>query len=216
MADKQEQKEKTRKAIVDALKTGGALDAKTLAERFDVTPMAIRLHLYDLQERGLVDSQDQPRPKGRPAKMWFLTDAADEFFPDGHADLLVDLLDSVAETFGEDAVTKLAFARGDKQLKRYQKEVDPDARLRTRLDRLAKLRTAEGYMAEVERQDDGSYLFIENHCPICAAATKCSGLCASELMVFRKTLGADVTIERVDHILAGARRCAYRVEKTSS
>jgi predicted ArsR family transcriptional regulator len=54
-------------------------------------------------------------------------------------------------------------------------------------------------------------LFVENHCPICAAAAACQGLCRSELAVFRAVLGADVTVERIDHILAGARRCAYRI-----
>jgi predicted ArsR family transcriptional regulator len=60
---------------------------------------------------------------------------------------------------------------------------------------------------------DGSFLLIENHCPICAAATACTGLCARELEVFQRVLG-QVTIERTEHILAGARRCVYRVYST--
>ena len=55
------------------------------------------------------------------------------------------------------------------------------------------------------------FLFVENHCPVCAAATACQELCRSELMVFRAVLGTDVTVERIDHLLAGARRCAYRI-----
>jgi len=52
---------------------------------------------------------------------------------------------------------------------------------------------------------------VENHCPICAAARLCTGLCREELNLFRKVLGRDVRIERISHILAGANRCAYRV-----
>jgi predicted ArsR family transcriptional regulator len=55
-------------------------------------------------------------------------------------------------------------------------------------------------------------LLIENHCPICAAARACTNLCAGELRVFQQVLGPGVTVERIDHILAGARRCAYRVK----
>jgi predicted ArsR family transcriptional regulator len=67
-------------------------------------------------------------------------------------------------------------------------------------------------MARVEPlTDSDGFLFVENHCPICAAARACSGLCRSELEVFRGALGDGVTVERTDHILAGARRCAYRV-----
>lgn len=33
----------------------------------------------------------------------------------------------------------------------------------------------------------------------------------SELQVFTRLLGSTVSIERVEHILSGDRRCAYRV-----
>ncbi|HCH71276.1 MAG TPA: MarR family transcriptional regulator, partial [Ochrobactrum sp.] len=74
---------------------------------------------------------------------------------------------------------------------------------------LAAFRSAEGYMADAEKQEDGSWLFIENHCPICAAADACQGFCRAELQVFRAVLGPDVSVNRTEHILAGARRCAY-------
>jgi predicted ArsR family transcriptional regulator len=66
-------------------------------------------------------------------------------------------------------------------------------------------------MADWRILPDGSYLLSENHCPICAAARLCQGFCRSELAVFRSALGPSVTVERAEHILAGARRCAYRI-----
>jgi predicted ArsR family transcriptional regulator len=68
-------------------------------------------------------------------------------------------------------------------------------------------------MASVTAEPGGSFLLVENHCPICAAAAACQGLCRSELAVFRAVLGTEIAIERIDHILAGARRCAYRIHK---
>ena len=72
-------------------------------------------------------------------------------------------------------------------------------------------RVLDSYMASVAKDTLDSFLLIENHCPICAAAAACQGLCRSELEVFRAVLGSDVTVERIDHILAGAPRCAYRI-----
>jgi len=72
----------------------------------------------------------------------------------------------------------------------------------------------DAYMAEARKSDDGGYLLVENHCPVCSAAAACTGLCRAELEVFQQVLGEDVTVERSDHILAGARRCAYRVTRT--
>ena len=66
-------------------------------------------------------------------------------------------------------------------------------------------------MAEVTAAPDGSFLLSENHCPICVAARACQGLCRSELALFRAVLGPGVEVERSEHILAGARRCAYRI-----
>ena len=59
----------------------------------------------------------------------------------------------------------------------------------------------------------GEYLLIENHCPVCAAAHACRGLCRGELELFREVLGPGVEVERVDHILTGARCCSYRVRR---
>jgi predicted ArsR family transcriptional regulator len=73
------------------------------------------------------------------------------------------------------------------------------------------VRTEEGYMAEVRREKGGSFLLVENHCPICAAANACQGFCSTELDLFRSVLGPGVEVERVEHIVSGDRRCAYRV-----
>ena len=68
-------------------------------------------------------------------------------------------------------------------------------------------------MAEVRGEGRGRWLLVENHCPICAAARACQGFCRSELSVLQALL-PDCAIERVDHVLAGARRCAYRISPT--
>ena len=57
----------------------------------------------------------------------------------------------------------------------------------------------------------GAFLLVENHCPICAAARACQGFCRSELEIFHRVLGPGCAVERLEHILAGSRRCAYRI-----
>ena len=77
--------------------------------------------------------------------------------------------------------------------------------------KLTALRDEEGYMAEARADGKGGFLLVENHCPICAAASACQGFCRSELEVFRKALGPGVRVEREEHLLSGARRCVYRI-----
>lgn len=202
---------RTRRAIIERLKECGAQDASTLASELGVSSMAVRQHLYSLADEALVESEEQPRPKGRPAKMWSLTPAADRFFPDGHADLTLSLIQSITKAFGQKGLRTLLGERARAQTAQYRREIPRSASLRRRVNALARIRTREGYMARVERNPDGTLLLTENHCPICEAAAECQGLCAMELDVFQRVLGPKVDVQRTDHIQAGARRCAYRI-----
>src|SRR6202040_1668398 len=199
---------RSRRAILELLKWHGPQDARTLAGRLEITAMAVRQHLYSLAEDRLVTSDEEPRPMGRPAKLWRLTPAADELFPNAHAELTVSLVQSMRETFGERGVDRLIAARTRSQIEAYRAQIGDGGSLRERLEALAGLRAREGYMAEVREEKGGAFLLIENHCPICAAARACTNLCAGELRVFQQVLGPGVTVERIDHILAGARRRA--------
>ena len=202
---------RTRRAIVHLLKQEGALDAQALAAHLQLSAMAVRQHLYALQDERLVTYHEVPRPVGRPAKLWQLTPAADRLFPEAYAELTVSLLASVTEAFGAAGLERLLDVRTRQQIAAYDQQMAGQTTLRQRVETLAAMRTDEGYMAEVQAQADGSFLLLEKHCPICAAAVACTGLCGKELEVFRAVLGPNVVIERTEHILLGARRCAYRV-----
>jgi predicted ArsR family transcriptional regulator len=203
---------KTRRAITKLLKTEGPLDSAKLAERLGLTAMAVRQHLYALQREGLVAAEARPVPIGRPAKFWRLTREADRLFPEAYAELSVALIDSVKDAFGDEGLERVLTSRCARQRMDYGKRIRPGDRLEKRLQELAKVRTEEGYMAEIRSEGEGSYLLIENHCPICAAANACQGFCATELELFRSVLGPGVTVERAEHIISGDHRCVYRVQ----
>lgn len=202
---------RTRRAIIHLLKQSGAMDAHTMAEQLDISAMAVRQHLYALHDEALVTYQEEARPMGRPAKLWKLTAAANRFFPDGYAELTLSLIQSLNEAFGEEGLNCLLDIRTRQQIDAYRFQMTNSISLKERLEILADIRTNEGYMAEVLPQADGSVLLVENHCPICAVAETCTGLCAKELDVFQAVLGENVEVERTEHILTGSRRCAYRV-----
>ena len=204
---------KTRRAITKLLKTEGPIGSAQLAERLGLTAMAVRQHLYALQREGLVSAEERPVPIGRPAKFWRLTREADRLFPEAYAELSVALIDSVKDAFGDEGLERVLTSRCARQRLDYGKRIRPGDSLKRKLEELAKVRTEEGYMAEVKAEGEGSYLLIENHCPICAAANACQGFCATELDLFRSVLGPGVVVERAEHIISGDHRCVYRVSK---
>ena len=202
---------RTRNRILNILKVDGPTEAAVLAGELKVSAMAVRQHLYEMQEEGFVSYEERPRRVGRPAKYWKLMGKADRYFPDAHRELASNLIAGVRNVFGAEGVEKLLAVRSEEQVKSYGKRLDKKKMLQEKLRALAAIRTEEGYMAAVHGEGHGGYLLVENHCPICTAARTCSGLCASEIEVFRTVLGGGCRVERTEHILSGARRCAYRV-----
>jgi len=202
----------SRKAIMDILKLEGPQDSKMLAARLGVTAMAVRQHMYAMQTEKLLTYTEAARPKGRPAKMWELTPAANKFFPDANSELLVDMIDLIGNIYGNEGLDKLIQSRSQNQLTQYQQQLSSSDPLLKKLQTVAKIRTEEGYMAEIQTQEDGSYLLIENHCPICAAAKSCRKFCSAEKLLFQRLLGPEVSVERSEYILEGDRRCMYAVK----
>src|ERR671926_1641091 len=131
---------KTRRAIVKLLKTDGPLGSAQLAERLGLTAMAVRLHLYALQEEGLVAAEERPVPVGRPAKFWRLTREADRHFPEAYAELSVALIGAMQETFGAEGLNRVLASRCARQRSDYVKRIRPGDPLEKKLDELARVR----------------------------------------------------------------------------
>jgi predicted ArsR family transcriptional regulator len=203
-----------RAGVLEQVKREGPVTAEALATKLGVTGMAVRQHLERLEEGGLVEHETRPTGRGRPSKLWSATAKAESCFANSHGALAVDLITQMRKAFGEEGLERLVALRTAEQEGTYAEQVSRATSLRTRLEQLARIRSREGYMAEVTNDGSDTWLLLEHHCPICSAARACNGICREELKLFQRVLGEDVRVERVSHILAGAARCAYRVTKT--
>ena len=193
------------------LKSRGSLTASALARALGITVVGTRQHLAKLHAEGLVAFDDQAGEVGRPKRFWRLTAKGHGRFPDTHGDLTVNLIGGIRSVFGEAGLDRLIEARQVAAVAAYCRALEPCSNLEDRIRAVARLRTEEGYMAELEVEPDGSFLLIENHCPICAAAKTCQGFCRSELELFRAAFGTEASVTRQEHLLSEGRRCVYRV-----
>lgn len=204
-----------QRRIVDHLKRVGASTTAAIADALGVTTQAVRPQLVELEERGLVDAETLVTgSRGRPPIGWVLSPLAIDLFPDRHGELTVELIEAMRVELGDEALDRVLAARDAGHL------ADLRARMRARgiadddvagrVAVLAEERTRQGYMAEVI--DDGEILtLVEHHCPVCAAAQSCQGLCRNELELFRRAIGDDATVDRTQHLLSGDERCVYVV-----
>lgn len=202
---------KTNKILL-LLKMRGPLTALDIAKELKITKEGVRLQLVKFIEEGLVEPEAESKGVGRPQKFFRLTDAGNSKFPDTHAELTVRLIDIINNALGEEAMQTVIATNEAAVKRKYHNEIDPIDHLESKIEKLVEIRNREGYMAEYSKDAEG-FVFIENHCPICAAATSCQGFCSSELNTFRSVLGKDVIVNRISHIISGDRRCAYRISQ---
>ncbi|BCE02610.1 helix-turn-helix transcriptional regulator [Marinicellulosiphila megalodicopiae] len=203
---------KTHEQILALLKKHGKLTLKDFAEQLKLTTMGVRQHLHNLEEDELIEFEDKSMGRGRPTRFWNLTQKSNEHFEDRHEILTVQLIDSVEAVFGQKGLDTLIEHRENQALDSYKKVLDKQKTIKSKLDKLAKLRTDEGYMATVEKSETG-YLLIEHHCPICHAAQHCQNFCRSELSIFQELFEDLAQVKRSEHIIAGQMRCVYEVDK---
>src|SRR5260221_3196184 len=165
--------ERSRDRILFHLKTLGSQTAGDVGSRLGMTPAGARQHLLKLETAGLVESEDQREGRGRPRKYWRVAEPGHDRFPDRHSDLTLDLLRSMRDVFGEHGLEQLIEHRERASIADYRKGIGERRSLRQQVTALAKIRSREGYMASVTQDTRGSFLLVENHCPIYAAAAAC-------------------------------------------
>ena len=203
---------KSQLEILERLKKRGPQSVRILATQLKMTTMGVRQHLTDLQSRALVKQTEETRQtRGRPVHLWKLTAAGHRRFPNSHEQFSLQLLDTLLLELGQTQLNKLVDARSQRLQAHYEKALAQSGpALEDKIRVLTELLDADGFMPEVRLLPDG-WLLIENHCPVCAAADKCRQVCQSELDMFRSLLANHASVERVDHLFLGSRRCAYKI-----
>jgi predicted ArsR family transcriptional regulator len=198
----------TRRRILIALKERGGMTADELAEQLNITSVAVRRHLANLERDRLVDHEEIQHRLGRPSYGYRLTEAAASLFPSNYDQLASYVLEAVEGLFGREAVDRIFEQRRQELARSYRPLVDGDT-LPDRLEQLTHLRQAEGYMLAWEAQPDGSYELRQYHCPIQRVAEGCQAACVNELALYVDLLDAEVT--RQSHQAAGDTTCSYQI-----
>ena len=199
-----------RERAVELLKTSGPQSLSMLAHAFEITVEGARFQMLRLEREGIVNSSKAVTGRGRPQQLWALTTTGQLLFPDTHGALTVKLMEVMKETLGEQAVSEVINANGEKGTSKYLEALKGITNLEKRLLAFVSIRTAEGYMAQFIKEEDG-FIFIENHCPIGAAAHANPVICSAELKTLQNVLGENVLVKRIEYIIDGGRRCAYRI-----
>jgi len=201
-----------RRAVLYAVRRRGEATAEQVAEQLDITISGARQHLSALARNGLVESAELPSPstqRGRRMLVYSTTTAADAYFPKAYGELTNELLGYVADTDRE-LLDELFAKRRQHRIESARGRLASKRTLSAKVAELTRILDEDGYLASWEKVAPRVFRIVEHNCAIWAVAERYGQACTSELEFIRIALdGADV--ERVQHMIAGARRCAYEV-----
>jgi predicted ArsR family transcriptional regulator len=184
----------TRERVVWSILVNGPSTAAALAERLELTPAAVRRHLDQLIDDGALEAR-QPRSttvrgRGRPAKLFALTERGRDHFDQQYDDLAVQAMRFLAETGGEDAVRAFARRRAEFVERSFAAIVAANPDLRP-VEALARAFTDEGYAATARDLPMGEQL-CQQHCPVAHVAHEFPQLCEAETAAISRVLGRHV------------------------
>jgi len=202
--------------VLYAVRRRGEATSEQVAEQLRITVSGARQHLSALVESGLVEAREQPRPeggRGRRPIVYAVTPDGDALFPKAYGELTNELLGYLAED-SPATIDKLFAARREHRIANARDRLSRRRGLRAQVEELARILDEDGYLASWEPAGAGAYRIVEHNCAIWAVASKYGQACTSELDFIRAVL-PDAEVERVQHMVEGARRCAYEVRPRS-
>ncbi|MEV0533483.1 ArsR family transcriptional regulator [Kitasatospora sp. NPDC050463] len=196
----------TRDRVARSILDHGPSSATDLANRLGLTTAAVRRHLDGLAAAGLVDAREQrvygSRGRGRPAKVFALTESGRDAFYQAYDQLAADALRWISDAVGggaagEEAVAAFARARFGRQGEKYLDALR-QAEAGERTEALARALSADGYAATVRRvpsaaaKTPAGAQLCQHHCPVAHIAEQFPQLCEAETEVFSQLLGTHV------------------------
>jgi len=207
-----------RRDLLLRLRVDGPSTPDQLAARLGASRTGVLQQLRALETAHLVSRQTLRHGVGRPRHLYDITADAQDLFPSAYEGLAAGLLAAIEAVGGADLLEEV-FAARCQQLGRLVREnltarVADEAPLLDRVQELAMIQSAHGYLAGAVVNVDGTIRMQEHNCAIYHIAAISPAACRAELELFSAVLGADVVREQ--HIASGDRCCSYRISERPS
>lgn len=203
----QAEETRTRELVARAILENGPATAVELASRLEITPAGVRRHLDALVEDGVLVPREPHvrslvgRGRGRPAKVFVMTDSGRAQFEHSYDDLAVMAIRFMSAKVDQSMVEGFAKFRS---MDLERRAISAISEKSDRTSALAKFLTRDGYAASVHKQGIGHEL-CQHHCPIAHVAAEFPQMCEAETEAFARVLGTHV--QRLATIAGGDGVC---------
>ena len=201
--------DKTRDLVARTILENGPQSASDLADRLNLSAAGIRRHLDLLLAAKILEAKEPyrttnaTRGRGRPSKVFVLTDLGRATFEHSYDDLAVSALRFMSTVEGSNLVAEFARSRAHEIKRLTSAEVENSKNATRKIEALADFLNQEGYATTIKSTAIGVEL-CQHHCPIAHVASQFSELCEAETEAFSEILGSHVqrlaTIARGDGV----------------
>jgi predicted ArsR family transcriptional regulator len=210
--------DKTRDQVARAILESGPASAVELAKRLKITPAGIRRHLDSLIDEGVLTSREPYqgaalKGRGRPSKVFVMTDSGREKFEHSYDDLAVAALKFMSSKNGAHLVKEFAQVRAAEIERKGLEIKNSNKSINEKSKALAKLLTKEGFAASTRKKGMGEEV-CQHHCPIAHVASEFPELCEAETAAFSVILGTHV--QRLATIAHGDGVCTTFIPAVNS
>jgi predicted ArsR family transcriptional regulator len=193
------------------LKHSGGATVQEIAKELGVTSVAVRKHLAPLEAESLIVADRRTGSRGRPAVVYRVSDSGKAIFPQGYHQLVVDLLEDLSSTEGDEKLDRLFQNRNERLAHTYRLRLAGKP-FSEAVQELARARDDDGYMVTVE-QVEGGMVLSEHNCPIYEVAQRFPQACQCEHELFERVLNAPV--RRDVTLVEGASACRYHISASA-
>jgi DeoR family transcriptional regulator, suf operon transcriptional repressor len=213
----------TKQDILQYLLKHEYATAQDLADRFAISPQAIRRHLKDLEAEGLIEHEVEHKAgegisnsgMGRPQHIYKLSAEGRDRFPASYNEFAVTLLNTMSEAMGREQVAQVLQLQWQRKALEYRDRLGKGS-LQERVANLAEIRKSEGYVAEWypvedDRGNTSGYILTEYNCAISQIAETFPSVCGHELEMFAAALEG-CQVERTHWMVDGEHRCGYLIQ----
>lgn len=205
-----EQLSETRQTILFAIKHNGPITILELASRLKMTREAVRMQLVQLENEGWIEKRtkrDIGYEGGRPSMYYSLTTEGEHLFPKHYDFLTVEVLDTVAEQLGAEALNQILATMTQARIREWEPRLH-GLNLEERIEALKEIYLTEDAFMDVEASGDRLAL-VERNCPFLNVAKRRPVLCSVTVSMLTQLLGYRVV--REERFQQGDGRCVFRV-----
>jgi len=202
----------TKEEIVQLLKVKGEHTVAELAEALEITEMAIRRHLSNLEKDELIYSKMLRQHVGRPTYLYGLSRKGEDTFPKEYKQFAIEILDDLARMGDEKILRYVLQARTKRMEEQLKKKISNQSNLAYKVQEIAAMQEKNGYMVQIKRDGERSFILEKQNCPLKEIAEKFPQVCEDEKDMYKR-LFVGANVKALTNMCVGDCNCSYQIKE---